>query len=227
MKKLTILLLLAASALAQNTPTNLQVKEETKTVNLGSILSWSTVPGATYSVYRTPNYDCGGKLRWEEIAHEIAHSLTLPSCPDNPLPLGPEWYTVTAVVGGTESAKSVPVSDYIGNKFYFTAAYDDKTGMAGAEFTLTQTLDGVSTVILSKTLVVGGNAEGSIQLFQNASSSASLKLPGGRLIEFAAPFFNTNVYLPGVESSYKKVVLHHADGTFVHYVEQAALQPMD
>jgi hypothetical protein len=61
----------------------------------------------------------------------------------------------------------------------------------------------------------------------SACYGASLKLPCGRLIEYAAPFFNTNVYLPGVESSYNKVVLHPGDGRFVHYVEQPALQPTD
>ena len=151
MKSVFALLLMLGSALAK-VPT-LNGKVITGEPTLSVQLYWTSVPNATYSVYRSnyPNYVCPASNSPEWI--EIADDLNVTSY--NDIPQSPEYkawcYAVTATVNNVESAMSNVLPFMMEDGGYLVLGYrtdDCKTIIDipyGSVFVFTETRNGVVT----------------------------------------------------------------------------------
>jgi hypothetical protein len=228
---LTIIALLSSLAWATNPPANLTGIEVTDQTNLEAKLTWNVVPGATYSVYRYKDYACSPTVKWEEIAP----ALTVATYTDIPNSgklgnLGPWCYTVTATVGGVESAKSNIVNVHLGNHWYWYVKYrlpDCVTKVAtpaGSSLSITQLRNGVLTSI--SVSMLGTDAfYGTSRFYDDAVYSAALTLPSGKIINYPAQIFGTGQPISAATGSYWHTSFIQGSDKWCYYDQSNAFQP--
>lgn len=225
---LLVILALCLFAFAQTQPpTNLTAVEQVGQANLGSVLNWDKVTGATYSIYADRgSYDCGGIPKFTLIATGVTTTTYTDEPSNPPLPLGAgECYTVTAVVGGVESAKSNQADTFIGNKLYFTASYDNVAcSMKGASLVVYQNLNGTVTEIVNEPDHVSGAFGGHVRLLDAATYYATLTLPDGKVFNYN-PLFSAGQQLSAIESSFNSPQFHCGTDLLTHLTVQTTLEP--
>jgi len=192
-------------------------------------LDWSSIPNATYSIYRAKNYNrCPVSTSKSWV--EIASGLSATTYTDTPTQLLRWCYAVTATVSGTEGPQSNSVEVVLGMDWDFYVDYRlpncrTKVPMpSGATLTFTQVLDGVTTS-LPVSRVHANEFDGHCRLYDNAQYSMQLTLPDGKVFNFPNPIFGTGQPLSAAKSSYH--VAHFIQGTdeWCDYDEYNYFQP--
>jgi hypothetical protein len=228
MYKKCLLFLLSSVAVAQ-VPI-LSGKEVTGQSLLSALLDWTSVPHATYSVYRS-QIDYGHcPASTKESWIEIASGLSVTAYTDTPTKLAEWCYAVTATVSGNEGPQSNSVQVMLGNHWYFYVNYrlpDCRTKVtmpSGATLTFTQVLNNVTTR-LPVTKLRTNEFDGHFRLYDNAQYSMQLTLPDGKIFRFPNPIFGTGQPLSAVKSSNMYANFMQDTDEFCDYEEYNYFQP--
>jgi hypothetical protein len=224
MYKMCLFWLLSSIAVAQ-VPT-LSGKEVTGQPQLSALLNWTSIPNATYTVYRAWDGYYGARCpaSTDKSWKEMASGLSVATYTDTPTELGSWCYAITATVSDTEGAQSNSVEVVLGNHWYFYV--HDRTPNCKRKMktrpqvslTFTQVLNNVTT-----SLPVGRlhpNAfTGIFRLYDNAQYSMQLTLPDGTVINIPNPIFGTGQPLSAVQGSYIVVGFKQGSDTWCDYEE--------
>src|SRR5215831_5404183 len=203
MYKTCLLWLLSTVAVAQ-VPI-LSGKEVTGQPLLSALLDWTSVPDATYSVYRY-KIDYGSCPAFTKSWIEIASGLSVTTYTDTPTTLAEWCYAVTATVSGNEGPQSNSVPVMLGNHWSFYVNYrlpgcrTKVTMPSGATLTFTQVLNNVTTR-LPVTKLNTNEFDGHFRLYDNAQYSMQLTLPDGKVFKIPNPIFGTGQPLSAAKSS--------------------------
>jgi len=229
------LLWLLSSVVVAQVP-RLSGKEVIGQPQLSALLDWTSVPNATYSVYRAQNVYGRCPASYKESWIEIASGLSVTTYTDTPTQLREWCYAVTATVSGNESDQSNSVEVVLGNRWYFYVSYRlpncrtrVKEMPSGSSLTFTQVLDNVTTSLPVRT--VGETRRGATEftgffrLYDNAQYSMQLTLPDGKVFNFQNPIFGTSQPLSAVKGSYISAVFMQGTDEWCDYGEYNYFQP--
>lgn len=229
MYKTFLLWLLSSVAVAQ--VPRLGGKEVTGQPQLSALLYWTSVPNATYSVYRSyKGYDGRCPASTSESWIEIAGGLSVSTYTDTPTELGSWCYAITATVSGTESAQSNSVDVILGNHWYFYARYrtsdckEKVRTLPLVSLTFTQVLNNVTTS-LPVTRVHANEFTGIARFYDNAQYSMEVTLPDGKVFNLPNPIFGTGQPLSAAKGSYIYVAFMQGTDEWCDYEEYNGYQP--